>query len=97
MRVSNKELSATNQTLRGLEAENNRLRAALGYHERARFQLMPAQIIGRDASTWYNTITIDRGSDEAISLDMPVHHRRRARRQDHRRLQARLHRRACLG
>ncbi len=72
LRVSNKELSATNQTLRGLEAENNRLRAALGYHERARFQLMPAQIIGRDASTWYNTVTIDRGSEEAISPDMPV-------------------------
>src|SRR5882757_3597863 len=32
--VSNKDLSATNQTLRGLEAENNRLRNALGYKER---------------------------------------------------------------
>ena len=72
LRVSNKELSATNQTLRGLESENNRLRAALGYHERARFQLMPAQIIGRDASTWYNTIIIDRGSKELIAPDMPV-------------------------
>src|SRR4051812_30791494 len=29
--LANKEMSATNQTLRGLEAENNRLRNALGY------------------------------------------------------------------
>ncbi len=72
LRVSNKDLSATNQTLRGLEAENNRLRAALGYHERSVFQLMPAQIIGRSATTWYNTVTIDRGSAELITPEMPV-------------------------
>ncbi len=72
LRIANKELKATNQTLRGLEAENNRLRTALGYHERSVFQLMPAQIIGRDASTWYKTIVIDRGAEELVSPDMPV-------------------------
>ncbi len=70
--ISNKELSATNQTLRGLEAENNRLRNALGYRERSEFQLMPARIIARDASSWYNTIKIDRGSLELIEPDMPA-------------------------
>jgi rod shape-determining protein MreC len=70
--VLNKELSATNQTLRGLETENSRLRNALGYRERAAFQLMPARIIARDASTWYNNIVIDRGSEEGIEPDMPV-------------------------
>ena len=59
-------------SLRGLETENNRLRNALGYRERAVFQLMPARIIARDASTWYNTIKIDRGSAELIEPDMPV-------------------------
>ena len=54
--IANKELSATNQTLRGLEAENNQLRNALGYRERAVFKLMPARIIARDASTWYNKV-----------------------------------------
>jgi rod shape-determining protein MreC len=72
LRISNQQLSATTQTLRGLEAENNRLRNALGYRERATFQLMPARIIARDASTWYNTVTIDRGSAELIEPDMPV-------------------------
>jgi rod shape-determining protein MreC len=70
--IANKDLKATNQTLRGLEAENNRLRNALGYRERSVFQLMPARIIARDASTWYQTITIDRGSEELIEEDMPV-------------------------
>jgi rod shape-determining protein MreC len=72
LRLQNQQLSATNQTLRGLEAENNRLRNALGYRERAVFQLMPARIIARDASTWYSTVTIDRGSEEGMEPDMPV-------------------------
>ena len=70
--VANKDLSATNQTLRGLEAENNRLRNALGYRERAVFKLMPARIIARDASTWYSEIIIDRGTADGIKSDMPV-------------------------
>ncbi len=70
--VANKELSATNQTLRGLEAENNSLRNALGYRERAVFQLMPSRIIARDASSWYNTIKIDRGTEELIEEEQPV-------------------------
>ncbi len=70
--VHNKELQAVNSTLRGLEAENNRLRRALQYRERATFQLVPARIIARDASTWWNTIKIDRGFADGIESDMPV-------------------------
>lgn len=70
--IANKDLSATNQTLRGLEAENNRLRNALGYKERAVFKLVPARIIARDASSWYSSVTIDRGSAEGLKEDMPV-------------------------
>lgn len=70
--VVNKELSATNQTLRGLEKENNRLRNALQYRERATFKLMPARIIARSPSTWYNQVEIDRGSADDIREDMPV-------------------------
>jgi rod shape-determining protein MreC len=70
--IANKELSATNQTLRGLESENNRLRNALGYRERAVFKLKPARIIARDPATWYSQIVIDRGSADEIREDMPV-------------------------
>jgi len=70
--VSNKELQAINQTLRDLEAENNRLRNAMQYRERAAFQLVPARVIARDASSWWNTIKIDRGSADGVESDMPV-------------------------
>ena len=70
--VENKNLSATNQTLRDMEAENNKLRNALGYRERSVFKLMPARIIARDASTWYQTVKIDRGTAEGVKPDMPV-------------------------
>lgn len=69
LKVTNKDLSATNQTLRGLEAENNQLRKALQYRERAVFTLKPARIIARDASTWYNKIIIDRGSADGLDKD----------------------------
>lgn len=70
--VSNKELLAINQTLRDLEAENNRLRVAMHYRERAAFQLVPARVIARDASSWWNTIKIDRGTADGLESDMPV-------------------------
>lgn len=70
--VENKNLSATNQTLRDMEAENNKLRNALGYKERAVFTLVPARIIARDASTWYQTVKIDRGSADGVKPDMPL-------------------------
>ncbi len=70
--VENKELSATNQTLRDMEAENNKLRNALGYRERSVFKLVPARIIARDLSTYYQTVKIDRGTADGVRLDMPV-------------------------
>lgn len=72
LRIANKELSATNQALRGMEEDNNKLRAALGYRERAVFMLMPARIIARDSSTWYQKIIIDRGKEEGIEEDQAV-------------------------
>ncbi|MEI9896413.1 MAG: rod shape-determining protein MreC [Chthoniobacter sp.] len=67
--ILNKDLSATNQTLRGLETENNQLRKALQYRDHAPFTLKPARIIGRDSSTWYNKIMIDRGFKDGLDKD----------------------------
>jgi rod shape-determining protein MreC len=72
LRLTNSELSATNQTLRGLEAENARLRKALEYKQKAVFNLLPAQIIGRSASSWFSQIIIDRGTRDGVRRDMPV-------------------------
>jgi len=72
LRITNQELQATNLTLRGLESENTQLRKALVYRDRARFKLVSSRVIGRDSSTWYNTVMIDRGSRDGVRMDMPV-------------------------
>lgn len=70
--TENKELRAINQTLRDLEAENNKLLSALDYRNRSVFKLQPARVIGRDASTWWNTIKINRGFEDGLVEDQTV-------------------------
>lgn len=70
--VENRKLLTENRLLRDIEAENNRLRQALEYRERSVFALLPAQVISRDASTWWNTVKINRGFEDGVESDMPV-------------------------
>ncbi len=72
LRVENRSLKATNQALRDVEHEVNRLRHALNYRERSVFKLVPAEVITRDSSTWWRTVTINRGKQDRIESDMPV-------------------------
>ena len=72
LRVENRSLRATNQALRDVEHEVNRLRHALNYRERAAFKLVPAEVVTRDSSTWWRTVTINRGKEDGIEPDMPV-------------------------
>src|SRR6184192_4943151 len=70
--VDNRQLRATNQALRDVEHEVNRLRHALNYRERSVFKLVPAEVITRDSSTWWRTVTVNRGKQDGIESDMPV-------------------------
>ena len=72
LQVENRQLRATNQALRDVEREVNRLRHALNYRERSVFKLVPAVVVARDASTWWRTITINRGKEDGVEGDMPV-------------------------
>jgi rod shape-determining protein MreC len=72
LQVENRELRATNQGLRDVEHEVNRLRHALNYRERSVFKLIAAEIVARDSSTWWRTVTINRGRRDGIETDMPV-------------------------
>src|SRR5262245_26158028 len=72
LNVENRELRATNQGLRDVEHEVNRLRHALNYRERSVFKLLAAEVIARDSSSWWRTLTINRGSRDAIETDLPV-------------------------
>lgn len=53
-------------------AENERLKALLNLNEQLNIQSVPARVIARDPSVWFNTITINRGSSSGIATNMPV-------------------------
>jgi len=55
-----------------LEAENTKLREALGFRERAPFNALTARVVRRQPSTWWQTVIIDRGNDAGIAPQMPV-------------------------
>ena len=62
------ELNAARQA----EAENERLKSLLGLSETIDIQRVPARVIARDPSVWFNTITINRGSSSGVAVNMPV-------------------------
>ena len=62
------ELSQARHT----EAENARLKALLELHEKNEIKAVPARVIARDPSVWFNTITINRGSTSGVEINMPV-------------------------
>lgn len=68
-------LSATQLELQNAQqanVENERLRSLLDLKERTGYDRVAARVISRDASIWFNTITINRGSSSGIALNMPV-------------------------
>jgi rod shape-determining protein MreC len=54
------------------EAENERLKALLKLNEQNEIKSVPARVIARDPSVWFNTITINRGSTSGVAINMPV-------------------------
>jgi len=59
-------------TAREAATENERLRALLKLNEQTDIKSIPARVIARDPSVWFNTITINRGSSAGVELNMPV-------------------------
>jgi rod shape-determining protein MreC len=53
-------------------AENERLRELLKLNEQNDIKKVPARVIARDPSVWFNTIMINRGSSSGIAVNMPV-------------------------
>jgi rod shape-determining protein MreC len=53
-------------------AENERLKSLLDLKETTGADYVSARVIARDASIWFNSITINRGSSSGIALNMPV-------------------------
>jgi rod shape-determining protein MreC len=53
-------------------AENERLSGLLNLKEQTGYDRIPARVIARDSSVWFDTVTINRGSASGIALNMPV-------------------------
>lgn len=62
------ELHAARQA----EAENERLKSLLELGDKSDIKSIPARVIARDPSVWFNTITINRGSSSGVAVNMPV-------------------------
>lgn len=60
--------------LQEFRAESERLRRLLDFREktRDRYELMAADVIGRDPGNWFGTIAVDRGAADGVGPDMPV-------------------------
>ncbi|HZN09429.1 MAG TPA: rod shape-determining protein MreC [Pyrinomonadaceae bacterium] len=57
---------------RQAETENERLKELLKLNEHNEIRSVPARVIARDPSVWFNTITINRGSTSGVEVNMPV-------------------------
>lgn len=55
-----------------LQKENYRLRQMLEFKERVSYDLLPAQVIARDPSQWFETITINKGYADGVDKDMAI-------------------------
>ena len=53
-------------------ADNERLKGLLNLKEKTGYDSVPARVIARDPSVWFNTITIDRGTSSGVAINMPV-------------------------
>lgn len=52
--------------------ENNELRRALQYVEKAPLAVVAGRVINRKPSNWYNTLVIDKGRSHGVQVDSPV-------------------------
>ena len=66
------EVETELHTARQAAGETERLRALLNLNEQSNIKTIPARVIARDPSVWFNTITINRGSSSGVEANMPV-------------------------
>ncbi|HMS40170.1 MAG TPA: rod shape-determining protein MreC [Pyrinomonadaceae bacterium] len=66
------ELEVELQQKGELSSENERLKTLLDLKEKSQYKVLTARIIGRDASKWFSSSTINRGSLDGVKLNMAV-------------------------
>lgn len=68
----NRRLKARLASMTEVELANERLRRLLGFREHIDRPVLPAQVVGEDASSWFRTVVIDKGSEDGLRDGLPV-------------------------
>ena len=66
------ELETERHIWQELARENKRLRELYDFEKKGPLKLIPAQVIGRDATNWNKIIFINKGSADGLSRNLPV-------------------------
>ena len=66
------ELEVQVQQKEELAKENESLKSLLQLKNESNYKVVPAQIIGRDPSLWFDSAIINRGSLDGVKLNMPI-------------------------
>jgi rod shape-determining protein MreC len=72
LRKEIEELRLEVESAKGLTEENQRLKSLLEFKEQSKLDVLPARIIGRDPSVWFDSSIVNRGSLDGVELNMPV-------------------------
>jgi rod shape-determining protein MreC len=72
LREKNDQMLGELNELREHAAELERLRTQLALPPRAQYHSIAANVIARNATTWFRRLTIDRGTFDGLKLNMPV-------------------------
>lgn len=66
------ELEVELQSKQDLAVENERLKTLLQLKQESKYPVLPARVIGRDPSNWFNDSIINRGTADGVKLYMPI-------------------------
>lgn len=72
LRDENRELRAELTRSDEVRLENQRLRLLLDFKEAQEMATLPARVIAEDASSWFRTVTIDKGRQHGVTEGLPV-------------------------
>jgi rod shape-determining protein MreC len=66
------ELQEENHRIREMKLANERLRQLLSFREKNASKMIGAEVIGQDPSSWFKSITIDKGERDGVKKGMAV-------------------------
>jgi len=72
LKQENQELSHENAVLKEKLATYERIAKMVQFKEYYNYEMIPAQVIGREPGNWFHSVIIDMGSKDGIEIDMGV-------------------------